>query len=210
LARNQQIREKLERLKQSEKLNMEMDKIIKDQQATIKEMLQKYENSEAEVQDVDEDVTQSYEVVMARIQRTKQRLDKLEKQFAEMNETRDCNRNDKVYDNAKMSIETIELSGVYGEIYKDLESKELNAGSHMITTTAEVHSHDDNNDRSAREVNWNTFRESLIDDNNLGTSRTRDFSRNDAAFDKNAKQKTKSTIKRSVSVDTLEDRTFIE
>jgi len=38
---------------------------------------------------------------------------------------------------------TIELTEVCQQVYEDLESEELNAASNMITTTAEIHSHDD-------------------------------------------------------------------
>jgi len=37
----------------------------------------------------------------------------------------------------------VEITGGCQQIYEDLESGELNAGSNMITITAEVHSHED-------------------------------------------------------------------
>jgi len=208
------FKQTLEKLKQRGEKIMEINEMLKDQQAAIEEMAQlsgeaEIRNDFVELGEIT-DYSISYEAKNQQIQHQKM-IEHLEKQ-------------NKILKDYIRNAEAFTTNAECLTAYEDLESEELQAGSNIITTTAEVHSHDDNIDRAASEsnsitVNRNAFRESfkditqLLDDesNEINGMRvTKDFNRNDAAFDKNAKQKTKSTIKRSVSVDILEDRTFIE
>jgi len=173
----------------------------------------------------------AHEVNAADIERNKEnlkKLEQLEKLYKEMIESGDFESEEEdegAEETAKDITEqqaAIKTAEVVQEVYEDLESEELNAGSKMITTTAEVHCYQSNDQAASQQhalfgkPQRNEYRESLADirqmtdEEIIAKRQSSDPNCNDAAFDKKAKQKTRIAMKKRVSVDSLEDFTFIE
>jgi len=144
-AREQRNKRKQARLEQLMKIIIEMTETIKDQQIALKEMCQDCSFDLSHFDNVQEArrvpnnnnfVIRNYLISQLEIQNEQKlkMIEELEMMILE--------RNENLEKSTKQKPAAV-IMKVYQEIYEDLESEELNAGSNMITTTAEVHSHGD-------------------------------------------------------------------
>jgi len=91
----------------------------------------------------DQKIIRKLEIFEQQHQQNLEEIEQLKGRIKEMNEMLETSGKDT--NNSDVEQQTaVEITEVCQEIYEDLESEELNAGSNMITTTAEVHFQDNN------------------------------------------------------------------